>query len=67
MKRVLAATRRGRSRRIEDTAQGVSNAVGSRSVMAAQIEGLDYGNFPFSLFVSLGMNFPKAALILSSF
>ena len=67
MKRVLAATRRGRSRGIEDIAQGISNAVGSRSVMTAQIEGLDYGNFPFSLFVSLGMNFPKAVLILSSF
>lgn len=67
MKRVLAATRRGRSRGIEDIAQGISNAVGSRSVMTAQIEGLDYGNFPFSLLVSLGMNFPKAVLILSSF
>ena len=67
MKRVLAATRKGRSRGIEDTAQGVSNGVGSRSVMTAQIEGLHYGNFPFSLFVSLGMNSPKAVLILGSF
>lgn len=54
-------------RGIEDRAQGVSNGLGSRSVMTAQIEGLDYSNFPFSLFVSLGMNFPKAVLILSSF